>query len=334
MGETRNRKVNYQPSGKPVRLSPKRYDVLDLLQDYRYLPQSYIGELLGYNYSTHLIRGREIHRYDYLREMLRRMRKDGGWLFCPETPLYREATYALTEGGEHALKKAGRYRGIEKTGEPYDDELGVCMIRASFDIGVRKYGLEFISADSILQHPNCPKETRDSDTPFEFPVTFDYTTPKTKKTYTITRNVKHDCNPFGIARATKTGRTSIIIAGIELDLDTEGLHIEAYKKVSVAHHLLGILAASRKGIYRDQLGIPNWFIPFICVGEQRMKAAMRTLDELTDGKGARNIIFQWIPDYTQDGGDFPLAGAGALTQSYHRVGYEPFNFLEELGIEK
>src|SRR3978361_731039 len=52
------RRVDYDPKGPPPRLTDPLLKILDLLQDFRYLPQSYIGKLLGYHTSIYKLGGR------------------------------------------------------------------------------------------------------------------------------------------------------------------------------------------------------------------------------------------------------------------------------------
>jgi hypothetical protein len=126
---------------------------------------------------------------------------------------------------------------------------------------------------------------------------------------------------------------------MEIDMNSEGNRIENYKKVSVQHHILGILAANKSGIYKKQLGLDVVFVPFVCVGETRTRSAMQLLADITDGKGSRNILWASIPDF-RDGREFPPATGWAITKDWPRVGTDddgtplkPFNFLKELNKE-
>jgi hypothetical protein len=334
------RRVDYDPKGPPPRLTDPRLSILDLLQDFRYLPQSYIGKLLGYHTSIYRLGGREYVRYEHLRKELWKLRKQGGWLRCPDISEDREAVYALTTRGEDELTRRGMYRGIEKSGKVFTEELASCMVRASFHIGAKEHGINIMSSEKILRNEECPETTRGAKEPFKFPVNFSYTTPKTKKhepkTYNIDRNIEHDCQPFGLWRPAEPDPIDKYIPGMEIDMDTEGYRITDYKRVSVQHHLLGILAATKSDTYKKHLGIPNALIPFVCVGAKRMEGAMKLLDDLTDGKGAKNILFAYIPDF-RDGREFPPATGWAITKDWLRAGTEddgmplqPFNFLEEL----
>src|ERR1700712_4224794 len=114
------RRLHYDPKGPTPQLTPPRLAILDLLQDFRYLPQSYIGKLLGYRTSIYKLDGREYLRYEHLRKELWKLRKRGGWLRCPDISDDREAVYALSKRGEEEEKKRGRWRGIEKSGKLFE----------------------------------------------------------------------------------------------------------------------------------------------------------------------------------------------------------------------
>ena len=325
------RRIDYAPSGGTFELTDKRLEIMDLLQDYRYLPVPYIAKLLGYTRSVYTVRGKEIVRYVSLQEHLHILRTELGLLCCPGVDMSRFNTYALTEKGDKELKDRGRWREIPRVKEPYDDVLGISMTRASFQIGCQENGFYIITTPDVINHPACPLATKLAPS-ITFPVSFDY--PTKHKTYPISMDIRHDYTPFGIAHPQEDGtRTTIMIPGMEFDKDTEGFEVEDPKAASVKKHFLATLAAGRSGVYRSKLGIPNWFVPYIFVGKPRMEAAMRLLEKLTHGKGAKFIGFGWVPPFHKDA-DYPPATSWAMT--WQRVGYDedgpfgPFDFVQEL----
>jgi len=79
----RSRFADYVPTNAAVRLTQDDIRLFQLLQDIPYLALPYIGELLGHNAALVERKGRLIVRYEYLRQPLRRLRKDGGYLQVP-----------------------------------------------------------------------------------------------------------------------------------------------------------------------------------------------------------------------------------------------------------
>src|SRR4051812_47802834 len=110
-------RVKFKRSAKDVTLTDARLDVLDLFQDYRYLPLKYAARLLDYTPTTVTAKGKTYIVYEYFREEIGRLYASG-YVECVNSIHYRQGVYALTPKGEKALKANGRYRGIAKTGEP------------------------------------------------------------------------------------------------------------------------------------------------------------------------------------------------------------------------
>ena len=53
---------------------------------------------------------------------------------------------------------------------------------------------------------------------------------------------------------------------------------------------------------------------------------MKLLDRLTRGAGSKTILFKTFPALTSFEKPWPPSGH-ILTESWQRVGYQPFNFL-------
>src|SRR5690606_2093782 len=141
--------------------------VLQLLNRYRYLPSNYIGALLG-------MEGK------YYQDILYKLRRRAGMVECPNASWaaanarYRPAVYALTEKGEQELKDRAPWTPVPKTGHEFNHELGVCLIRASFELGAREHGLEVMGPQQILAHPKCPTATRHAKSPWSIPIAFNW----------------------------------------------------------------------------------------------------------------------------------------------------------------
>lgn len=303
-------------------LTEARLRVLEVLQDFRYLPAPYLGEILRYNGKIVLmhngrldpVKGKPMWRCSYFSDEMTRFSRE----HLIDSIKYpgRPYVYYLTEKGERELKDRGLYRNIEKTGEPWEDELGVCVAHASFLIGMRKYGVD----DAEIGTP-----------PFRFEVKIDYTKPNGDVIKNLPRTLIHDRRPFSMTYGGKT----LNVVGMERDMDTQGWAISKYTKTSLQHHFLGVCAASRSGEYKRKLGVDNAFVPFYFTSKNRMEEGMDRFAKYTQERGAQNVLFAYLPRYQSDE-LYPLPTGWAFTQEYPRVcaekNHEPFSFARELGV--
>ncbi len=70
-------------------------------------------------------------------------------------------------------------------------------------------------------------------------------------------------------------------------------------------------------------------VPFVTTSEKRMKNMMKLLDKITEGRGARYIIFKHLPNLASIE-KTPEPTDLLLTDPWERVGHEPFDILSEL----
>jgi hypothetical protein len=78
--------------------------------------------------------------------------------------LYRKTITALTPLGREMVAA----RDISPRGEHDLHKFMRSMIGASMEIAVKAHGWEWFTVDDMLDHPVCPKETRESPTPLLF----------------------------------------------------------------------------------------------------------------------------------------------------------------------
>lgn len=334
---SRSRFVDYAPipDSPPLFLHQRDIELFALLQEFPYLPLPYIGELLGYDRKTYLQDGRPVVRYPSLRQRLARLRKDGGYLKCPAeswqaaNARYKPAVYALTQKAKDELKRRGLYRPSIKLGNDFAHDFGSCLVPASFKLGVQANPrLRYIDAREIMAHPKCPEETKDAPEPFVIPITYFH------RNIRIETHKEHDWQPFGVAYQLEDGKErKILFPGHEFDRDSEGNESPNPKRSSLERHLRIILALLDHG-YEKHFGTGRFFVPFITIGEPRMRSAIRTVLKLTDGKGSKHILFKYVDDFASFA-SFPPATGHMLTVPWERAGHEAdvLFFLNEAPLD-
>lgn len=321
MKTERRSRFRAESRGEPYRLTQTDVDVLALLQRYRYLPSTYVAALLG-------LEG------DYYKDILHKLRHKAGLIDCPPASWaavnarYRPAVYGLTDKGASALKLRGLYVPRLKSGHEFNHELGVCLIRASFEIGARQHGLQLIPAEDILNHPNCPTHTRHQTSPWTVPVAFDWTFDGSKMR--VEHTVKTDGEFFALARPHANGRTTLAFPGFEFDRRTEPLEPADYERPSIKKKILAFRAIASQGIYRSRFGLPNAIVPFITVNEVHLRSMMRVVESVSNGHGSKLFIFKSLPNFAAFE-SFPPPTGHMLTTPWQRVGHSPYEILKELG---
>lgn len=304
------------PTGKPFVITAKNIEVLTLLQRYRYLPSNYIAALLGW-------------KGDYYKDLLSKLRHEAGLVECPNASWeaanarYRPAVYGITRKGEEELKKRGLYVPRPKTGHEFNHELMACLVQASFELGAREQGLQLITAQEILDHPACPKDTRYEKAPWSIPVRFKY------DNFHVEQNIESDGTFFGLARVEGAKRTTIMFPGFEADRRTEPLEPEAYERSSIKKKMVAFRELARQKIYQSRFGLPNAIIPFITINETHKRSLMRVLENITEGHGSKLFIFKSIPNFASFE-KFPPATGHMVTEPWERVGHPPYDILKEL----
>jgi hypothetical protein len=145
----------------------------------------------------------------------------------------------------------------------------------------------------------------------------------------VTGTKSHDWAPWGIGLKLEHGKERrIFFPGLEFDRSTEPLETADARRSSVIRHLLGILALLDGG-YRKHFGLPAVFVPFVTIGEGRMRSIMRLLLKLTGGVGSRHILFKYVEDFASYSA-FPPATGHMLTEPWERAGFGRYSILSEM----
>ncbi len=77
-------------------------------------------------------------------------------------------------------------------------------------------------------------------------------------------------------------------------------------------------------------GFPSTFILFVTTSELKCAHFQKLLLDITNGKGASNILFKSFPDYLEmDGSIKP--DSSFVAEPWSRAGHEPINLVERLG---
>jgi hypothetical protein len=330
MSFARSRFVDFAPSDAGLSLTQGDVKLLSLLQEYPYLPLPYIGELLGASRKVYAESGKEIVRYPSLRARVGRLRKDGGYLRCPPqswqaaNSRYRPAVYALTPKAKALLQSHETGLSSIRLGNDFAHDLGCCLVAASFKLAVQHdERLRFIPFREILDHPACPETTRDAQDPLSIPVSYIHGSEH------VTAAKAHDWAPWGIGLRLENGRERrIFFPGHEFDRSSEPLETADPRRSSIIRHLLGILALLEGG-YRKHFGLPAVFVPFVTIGEGRMRSIMRLLLKLTGGVGSKYILFKYVDDFASYSA-FPPATGHMLTEPWERAGFGQYSILSEM----
>ncbi len=309
-----------------VILQQRDIDIFLALQQFPYLSQHYIGELLGFKRTTAVQNGFTIVRYNMLRRRLHKLRLAGYVRIHPDSKPRKGAkdrprAYMLTIEGKNALKERGLSKQSYRLSPSFNHDFGSCLIVASMKLGVQKNPkLRLIEATEIVNHPVCPKSTRDAVDPCALPL-------KNGKVK------KHDWGPWGVAYTYAEGKErKLFFPGHEFDCDSEGLKAADKDRSSIEHHLRNILELLDGG-YKSHFGINSMYPLIVATSQERMNKMMALLLEMTKGKGSEKILFDYMDDYTNDG-PFPPATDFMLTRPKQRAGYPPFDILEALGIKE
>ena len=322
MQTTKRSRFRAESRGESYLVTQVDIDVLQLLQRYRYLPSNYVAALLG-------LKG------DYYKDVLHKLRHKAGLIDCPAASWsaanarYRPAVYCLTDKGAQLLKVRRFHAPHAKTGSEFNHELGVCLIRASFELGSREHGLQLITADDILNHSNCPAQTRSQKNPWAVPVVFDWTFDGHKTR--VEHVVKTDGEFFALARPHDAGRTTLAFPGFEFDRRTEPLEPADYERPSIKKKIIAFRAIAGQGIYKSRFGLPNAIIPFVTTNEFHMRSMMKVVEGISNGHGSKLFIFKSLPNFAAFE-SFPPPTGHMLTTPWQRAGHPPYDILKELGV--
>ena len=284
------------------------------LARYRYLPADYLHAFAGGS-------------LDYLVNRLALLaRKPNSYVSRPlqqranASANCRPQIYELAEKGIRLMHEWGLMDSRLRAPANFPHELMTCQLMASFELGVRETANRLITWADILQSKNLPETTRRSTKPFHIPVTASI------GGASFDTHVVADGAPFGIARITDGRATYFFCPGVEADCGTEPIDSSDFQRSSLFKKFILYCAVEKQAIHRSHFGFPNMYVPFVTTNTARLASMMKLLERMTNGVGAKNILFKTFPAFTAPGKPPPPSGH-MLTEDWQRVGHPPFNFL-------
>jgi len=316
------RRIN---SGKRVELTARDIELFKLLNRYHYLRSTFLYAFLG---------GRSETRF---KERLGHLYHDGGynnrpvqqWQFA--NCRYMPVIYELDAKGEQVLREQGLMgdgspllkKGRMGAQRQFPHQLMICDCMASIELAVRQDpNLRFISWQEIM----AKAPARETDNPFEIPVSISYTFPRTGNANQADITIVPD-GLFGLEYA-HGGAKSYRFFALEADRSTmpvarANLHQTSYLKKILAYRQITI-----QDIQRTHLGLPNLLILNITTNEQHMRTIMELLDQLTAGKGSKVFLFKTLSTL----GDFRVAPRPTphiLVEAWKRAGHDDFSIKDK-----
>lgn len=296
----RSRFITDTSTATKARITPNDLRVLQVLNRYPYLPSTYIVALTGLNRLTLK------DRFTILRHELKVITTPkASW--AAMNARYRPAVYTLTERGVRELQSRGLYIKRAHALTNFAHDLMASLIVASFEIGAKQHGLELFDWEYLRNRDACKQQ----DHRLSVELNGDE------------HLVAPDWSPFIIK-----GDLAFAFYGVEADRNNEPIERENLDASSIARKFRYCREITRKGLYK-RLGLPNCFHLFATVNSVHEASMRAALLKLTDGRGARDILFTRYDDFTSTE-SFPPATDWALTIPWRRAGYPDFNILEEL----
>jgi hypothetical protein len=228
--------------------------------------------------------------------------------------------YSIGEEGIEHQKAAGDWRDPPRS-HPlfFAHDLIASRVEGSLRIGAAKHGLRFISWQDITQNERFPEETLAAPKPWILP--------DVPIGGGETKDVEADTMPNGIARTSGDETIYFFTRGIEADGNTEPWNRYTSEGSSLYQKLVADLALARDRTCQKRFGIPNCYMPYVFCKEDRMHTIMRKFEELTEGKGSRNILFAHFPRFNDNTVPWPKPTGHMLEINWLRVGHPDFNFL-------
>jgi hypothetical protein len=299
--------------GRAVVAYPTERDIeiFRLLARYRYLPGDYIHGLVGGNAKALYRRLNLLSRKPNLYLARPRQQRERA------SANYRPLIYELDERGVRELRQRGASPPPKSYHRNFAHELMVSQITASIELGTREHrDVRLIPWSEILASPHTPNTTCESPTPTSIPVKFSF------RKENVSLLLQADAEPFGLERIIAGVRSYLFFPGIEADCGTEPLDASDADRSSLAKKFTAYTAVAEQGIYRSHFGFPNFFVPIITNSTARMHSMMRLLEKMTDGHGSKMFLFKTFPAFTSFEKP-PQPGGHMLSESWHRVGYDP-----------
>jgi hypothetical protein len=308
-GRPRKRsRLHRKATGKPLALSPRDLEIFKLLNRYRYLRSTFIHALVG-GYKIALIKRLGVLFHD-------------GYLDRPAqqwqaiNARYMPAVYELGTRGAQALRSAGMAVNPMPS-QQFSHSLMVCDILASIEIGIRADPqLRLISWDEILAKMPSPGANRDN--PLELPCQVSFTFPRSRTTHRSSKPLIPDA-VFGVEyKPTKSFR----FFALEADRNHEPVMRNNLSQTSYLRKILQYREVA-KGAYKTQWGLPNLLVLNVTTSETHMQNIMSLVGKLTNGKGASYLLFKTMPSLASLE-KAPMPDSCMLTESWSRVGFDPF----------
>lgn len=300
-----------EPRGRRLEITPRDLEIFKLLDRYRYLPSNFIHAFVGGNDSYHKARMTDLFHEGWLRKPVPQWEAMNARYRFDTYELGHRATAVLADRGLVGARRLG-------TGGFFRHELMVCEIMASFELAVRRAGINLFTWQDVLAA--APQETRDSASPFVIPMSLNY------KGRVYEKPLRPDGFPFGLA-----GRRTFWFPGIEADRHYEPLHPTELtsRHSSILAKLLQYRHFVRERLFETHFGMGNVFVPIITVNEQHMLNMLDLVLQLTEGRGFKWMLFKALPDFASlERAVQPTPGL--LTEPWLRAGNPPLNLLEEL----
>jgi hypothetical protein len=263
--------------GKRLELTQRDIEIFKVLEQYRYLPSTFIHAFVGGASETRFKeRLGDLFHEGFLD------RPSQQWDFA--NARHRPAIYESSKKARGALAEAGIVVGDQRTflgegGHPqFRHALMICQLLASLDLGVRaEPRLRFIAWPEILER--APERTRTSQAPFRLPVP--------SGGYLVADGL------FGLEYAHRGAKAYRFFA-LEADRGTMPISRSIDRQTSY----LGKTAAYReilaRQIYRSHWGIPNLLVLTVTTGEPRMREIVRRLEGSPEG--STNFLFKAVDE--------------------------------------
>lgn len=313
-----------QSTGKTVELTDRDIEIFKLLDRYRYLRSTFIHAFIGGDATR-------------LSKRLGQLYHEGGYLNRPAqqwqavNARYQPAVYELGLKGSAILKGRGLQqqntstwlaRGRMGAHRQFLHSLMICDILASIELGVIASGnLRFISWQEIIAR----SPSRNTDNPFQIPVSISYTYPRTHKTHRAKLKIVPDAL-FGLEYLNGNEKSYRFFA-VEADRNSIPVFRNNLNQTSYLKKLLAYRQVVADRIYHTHLGLPNLLVINVTTNDVHMRNIMLLLEQLTEKKGSKYFLFKTVESLAS----YELApkpSTNMLTQPWHRACFDGFNIAQ------
>jgi len=261
------------PTGKRIELTERDFEIFKLLDQYRYLPSTYIHAFVG-GASVTRFKERLGHLY-HESGHLDRPRKQ--WEFA--NARHRPAVYEIGASAVEALREHG-VTGRDKRSflsgvahRQFLHSLMICQVLASLELGVRANPkLRFIAWPEILAR--APEQTRVSANPIRIPLP--------SNGYLVPDGL------FGLEYDVDDKKAYRFFA-LEADRGTTPVARSNGTQTSYMGKLASYQEIVGGQLYKRHWGISNFFLLTVMTNETRLAEAMRRFSE---GGGSPLFLFK------------------------------------------